>query len=133
MNLNLYDEIYEALKEYLKQNSVYKPYVYQIPPQKKKFPLVIVSEITNQNAEETIDGMETFDEIGYEIEIYCSPADIKETKESADEIASKVDYFMKRNKFSRITALRAPNIDSRIYRMVLRYSAQIFNNRGKII
>ena len=46
---NIYETIFEELKTYLQDNSLYNPYVYKKEPNNKLFPVVVVKELFNES------------------------------------------------------------------------------------
>ena len=132
--IDLWSKVYNDLKELLK-TSQYNPHIYRIPPQKKDFPLIILSEITNQNSDRATRGIEGVDVIGFEVDIYIAPKIATEEKIFAQdsEITKIVDDYMCGVGFTRMSSVTAPNVDNTIFRRLLRYEANALTRTGKIL
>ena len=133
MIYNLWAELYEGLKTKLSQ-SQYNVSIHRIAPQKKSFPIVIFSEITNQTSETATRGLEGVDTVGFEADIYIAPKNSTEAKIFAQdsEISQIVDDYMLSVGFTRMSSTVAPNVDSTIFRRVMRYEANASTRTGKI-
>ena len=132
--IEIWSKVYDGLKTYLAENCQYNPYVCRIPPQKKTFPIVVVTEITNQTSSVATAGIEGVDTLGYQIDEYIAPKNATEEKIFAQdtEISQLVDKYMLANGFQRLSSEPTPNIDSTIFRRTSRYTANAATRTGKI-
>lgn len=143
LNIDKYEEVYNTLKEYLKdvETNPYKPSVtklYKETISKDNFPLVVIEEITNNLQSRTFGGNESISTVVYEINIYAinKMVDNKEIGNMtiARELSVLVDKVMGEHyRMRRIYNAPTPNIDKTIYRITMRYQKQIFDNRAKFI
>lgn len=137
MDITVYDKILAALQAHndsLEQN--YGNVVVGTAPSQPTYPLTVFDEIRNDPLQRTnIRPLDKVDNLGYEVEIYAKTKGSVSKQTIARKIAKEIDDFL-----TQVIGLRqlsmnpVPNInDSSIYRINLRYSAQYFENRAKIL
>lgn len=128
INHVLADKIYSDIKKYLQSNSRFSPIVINSNNGKSVFPKVVISETRNNLKSRDMQGFESHSSIGIEINIFAEQKTIDSKvfsgKTIARELSSLCDhvcdvaYGMKRTGFD-----ETPNIDSRVFRLTLNYSA----------
>ncbi len=140
MNMsNMWQEVYEGLKEFLKEKSEYNPLVTKnAPPKPPRFPVVEIMEINNVSAEETTDRREQFDNLTYEVNIYTQ--DIPKDDEIIsyelmdNELKLLVNEYMDvKLRMRRNLCQPIPNLDTNVMRTQMRYSCGIDKKRNIII
>lgn len=140
MNIDVYTYIYTKLKEHL-QGSLDK-YGIEITKMSKqeadRFPLVVFTETDNVLEFSTLNREETHSKLYYEINIYTRDKVINGEKcyamEIAREISMEVDNLLNRKyHMERISCSPTPNLDNSIYRITMRYSVGLNDNRVKFI
>lgn len=131
MDLQIYDQIYKELSEYVAVHSAYSPSFHKgIPPKKPVYPIVVFSEIDNSYKGSAFNNIETRATLVYEVDIYAETKVYNGVPVSSIQIAREVqgwvDDFMSRIiKLRRNFARPAPNIDTTLYRVVLRYTTSL--------
>ena len=81
MRPNIYENIFQYTKQYIKQKSIYSPEVFKnAPTESDIFPLVIIPECKIILDEETLKYGERRYEIIFEIEIYATDKSINNKK-----------------------------------------------------
>lgn len=141
MNTNLYDKIYDTLKVYLQAKSSYSPRVLKLAKQEEdKFPLVTITEANNLPNWQTTKTKkrETIANIYYEINIYAvdkiSPTATISKAQIAEELKFLTDKVMSNYfQLERTLCEPTPNVDTNIYRITMRYTARLFENRERLI
>lgn len=140
MNMsNMWQEVYEGLKEFLKENSKYDPLVTKIaPPNPPRFPVVEIMEINNVSGEETTDRREQFDNLTYEISIYTKDTskdnEIISYEVMDNELKLLVNQYMDMIlKMKRQLCQPVPNLDTNVMRTIMRYSCSIYKKRNIIL
>lgn len=141
MNTNLTDKVYTILNEYLVSRSQYSPRVLKKAlKQTEKFPVVVLTESNNIPIHQTTKTRfrETVSNIYYEINIYARDMAVGTNKISNAEICNELKvltdkvmngYFQ----FERTLSEPTPNLDNTVYRITLRYTATLYENRERII
>ena len=126
MNTVIYNTIYQRVKSYLSDNSLYSPTVVKGVPSRSKYPLVVVYEIDNYVSAYTTCFEETKDNYIYEFDIYAknqtSGATVIASIEIAREIVGLIDKVMSNIGGKRAYVSPTPNIDKTLYRIVARYN-----------
>lgn len=89
----LYDEIYEALKEYLEAHSIYQPTVKKDIPEEKIFPLVIVKLLPYTDDYTTLKYTDKTYDYGLEINIYAMQQGNIAKQSITNEISNHVETF----------------------------------------
>lgn len=134
MNIELYEGLFNSLREYIKENSKFQIHVMQ-KPNSELFPKVIVEEIMNVSAVPTHYRMESLSNITYEINIYAKDAEIDGDFEDSMDIARYIqsivsDYMEHKIHLKRVFCEPTPNIDDTVYRITMRYTGQASDYRG---
>lgn len=141
MNTNLTDKVYDVLNEYIVARSSYSPKVLRKAlTQTDKFPLVVLTESNNISIHQTTKTRfrETISNIYYEVNIYARDMAVGTNKISNAEICNELKvltdkvmngYFQFERTFSEPT----PNLDNTVYRITLRYTATLYENRERLI
>ena len=139
MNVDLTNQIYKDVKEYLQANSKYAPRVTQKSlRQSDKFPLVTVTEDNNTHFLVSTDYKSTTDQLFITINIYAQDAAIgNETISNvniARELMRLVDNVMA-NKYHmlRSDCRPTPNLDETIYRITMKYNKKIITDKNILI
>ena len=114
---NITFTIYKELKAYLKENSEYAVTVDTREPNKKKFPIVIVSELSDDSIYTTLKYTDEIYYIDLEINTYAVQDGNIPNKTIADETTNLIEQFFKDNyKVSLRTTRDVPNLDTNVYR-----------------
>lgn len=135
MDIQFYDKLYSALKEY--NEKIGKPHgncVLDEEPLKPSYPITIIEEIRNvaDNSFDTC--FDRVASVGYSINIYAQGKGKVTKKDIAREIAQKVDEFMtnfaglKRVGFAGDGLVR----DNSLHRIIMTYTGNLHENRQKI-
>ena len=127
---DVYNEIFEYAKNYIKEKSIYSPTVLKDTPPDKNFPLVIIRQIRDDLYNENLDKTDQRFYIGYEIEIFSinKPQVSKQT--IANELIKLInDVFDEHYGMNRKINKKAPNADTDVYRWNMRYEAKIDENK----
>ena len=138
INLDVYDKIFNILKTFLTNESKYNPIVSKEEHRQwDKFPLVVITEEDNAYLIGTTKFEETKSRLDYEINIYATDKNINgqtvAKQEIARELVGLVDNVMGYNlKMIRRSCRPTPNLDKNIYRITIRYRANINDNTGKL-
>jgi hypothetical protein len=140
MNIDVYTRLYTELKESLKQNlSDYGVEITKLSKkQSDRFPLVVFTEEDNVLDSSTLRREETTSKLYYEINIYARDKVINEEKcyaiDIARQISAEVDKVLnKKYRMDRLFCRPTPNLDDSIYRITMRYSVGLNDNRVKFI
>lgn len=122
----IYDDIFNGIKEYLGENSIYNPYVSKREPEKKYLPLVVVKQLYN-NARYTT--LKWTDEIYYqdlEINVYAVQNGKISNMTICNEITDHiVDYLKENYTITTKIGYDCYNIDTNVYRNTLNLSYKI--------
>lgn len=139
MSIDVYDNIYKALKEDINNKFDYEVYVTKLPLQATdKFPQIAFTEEDNSLNFGTTKLEETVSRLSYEVNIYTQDKNINGNMVSRVEIArnlmQEIDFVLSNKyKMRRISCRPTPNIDVNIYRITMRYQMNFFDNRKIII
>lgn len=137
MIITVYDEIFEALKEYndtLEEN--YGNVIVGTAPSDPTYPLTVFDEISNAPSRRTnIKPLDRVDGLGYELNIYAKTMGEVLKQTIARAIAKQLDDFLTVEiGLTQLSMNPVPNVnDSSIYRINIRYSAKYYENRAKIL
>ena len=140
MNIDVYTYVYTKLKESLQTNL--PDYGIEITKLSKKqadrFPLVVFTEEDNVLSTTTLNREETFSDLYYEINIYTRDKVINGEKcyaiDIARQISAEIDKVLnKQYHMDRLFCRPTPNLDNSIYRITMRYSVGLNDNRVKFI
>lgn len=138
INLEIYNKIFNILKQFLESESKYNPIVTkQELRQSNRFPLVVITEEDNAYLIGTTKFEETKSRVEYEINVYTTDKNIGNKMISRQEIARElvglIDNVMGYNlRMIRRSCRPTPNLDKNIYRITLRYRGNINDNTGKL-
>ena len=141
------DIVYAVLKKYIQEslNETSSPYCdvkteSQSPISKN---LIVLDEINNRTSLSTTRHEETISSVSFEINIYCPNDSSKEEdgeliliskKEQARELRKLVDEVLSGYyRLNRYFCQPTPNIDNTVYRITMRYSGKINDNRLKFL
>ena len=132
---NLFETvIYPQMKEYVEQNSIYKPIV-TMPQESKIFPIVPTKllPVTNQYNNLSY-GEETYT-FGIEIDAYAEDETINNKKVSKRTICNEitdviVNYFKVNYRVTVKVELDAPNVDSNIHRNNIKITGKLDTKYG---
>lgn len=127
----VYDEIFDYAEKYIKDNSEYAPIILVNPPEETKvFPLIIITEINNTLADETLKKSEAQYRLEYEIEIYAIDKSNIPKEIIIQELKKLVnDVFDTHYGMNRRACIPTPNADRNVNRLYMRYSALIDENK----
>lgn len=138
--MDIYNELYESFKIYLKTKSIYNPTISKKVPQNiSTFPLVVFKETNNISTTigKTTNYQEFIDLITLTTEIYTKNKVINGVNVASDvimnEIKSLAFNFMKNCGFNRLSSTPVPFIDLSIDRLVTIHSCKVNNWNKKII
>lgn len=128
---DIYDEIFEYSKNYIKSNSIYNPKVVKDTPQQEKFfPVVIIKQIRDNIINENLDKTDQRFRIVFEIEIYSIDEENTAKQEITKELIRLVnDVFDEHYGFNRRTNSNIPNIDLNVDRQYMRYEGKLDENK----
>ena len=138
MNIDVYTYIYTKLKQSLKENLAdYGIEVTKLSKQETdRFPLVVFTEEDNVLSTRTLNREETFSDLYYEVNIYTRDKIINGEECFAIDIArlisAEVDKVLNKTyHMDRLFCRPTPNLDNSIYRITMRYSVGLNDNRVK--
>lgn len=139
MNIDVYDKLYQSLKQHLQENLGYDFEITKLSKkQTDRFPLVVFTEEDNVLSFSTLRGEETQSTLYYEINIFTRDKTINGKKcyavEIARDISGHIDEVLNaKYHMNRLFCRPTPNLDDSIYRITMRYSARLNDNRVKFI
>ena len=139
MNIDVYDILYQNLKKHLKENLGYDFEITKLSKkQADRFPLIVFTEEDNALSSSTLRKEETQSNLYYEINIFTRDKTINGKKyyaiEIARDISSHIDMVLgKKYRMNRLFCRPTPNLDDSIYRITMRYSVRLDDNRVKFI
>lgn len=117
---NIYTQIFNELKTYLENNSLYSPFVYKREPNDKKFPVVIMKELYDNSIYTTLKYTDEIYYLDFEINIFAMQKGNLSNMTIANEITNKIEQFFKDNYKVRVRARRdVDNIDPTVYRNIV--------------
>lgn len=134
MRPDIYDNIFQYAKQYIKQKSIYSPQVFKnAPTESNIFPLVIIPECKIVLDDETLKYGETKYQIIFEIEIYSTDKSIENKKVSRTTIIQELEklvynVFEEHYKLLGAEPKPTPNADTNIARETIRFTGKIKNN-----
>ena len=127
---NVYDEIFQYAKKYIKEKSKYSPKVLKDTPPDKTFPLIIIREIRDDLYDENLDKTDQRFNIGYEIEIYTINKGQVAKQEVASELVNLInDVFDVHYGLRRTFNQQIPNVDTDVYRHNMRFEGKVDENK----
>ena len=122
--------MFKYAKNYVSENSIYSPKILKSTPPDKKFPLIIIKQSKDDLYSENLDKTDQRFKIGYEIEIYTKDKENIAKQVIADELVKLInDVFDEHYGMNRKLNKEAPNIDTDIYRWIMRFEAKIDENK----
>ena len=126
----VYDQIFQYAKKYIKEKSKYSPKVLKDTPPDKTFPLIIIREIRDDLYDENLDKTDQRFNIGYEIEIYTMNKGKVTKQEIANELIKLVnDVFDVQYGLRRTLNQQIPNADNDVYRHNMRFEGKVDENK----
>lgn len=134
MRPNIYDNIFQYAKQYIKQKSIYSPEVFKnAPTESDIFPLVIIPECKIVLDDETLKYGETKYQVIFEIEIYATDKSVGTKKVSRNTIIQELEklvyeVFEEHYKLLGAEPQATPNADTNIARETIRFTGKIKNN-----
>ncbi len=134
MRPDIYDNMFQHAKQYIKQKSIYSPEVFKTAPTESDiFPLVIIPECKVILEDETLKYGEPKYQVIFEIEIYTTDKSIGSKKVSKNTIMRELeelvyDVFEEYYKLLGGEPKTIPNADINIARETIRFTGKIKNN-----
>lgn len=123
---DVYDEMFDYAKTYIKTNSEYSPMVVKDTPPNKKFPLVIIRQNRDDLYSENLNKTDQRFRIGFAIEIYAVNKENISKQSIVRELSKLVnDIFDEHYGMNRRTNRQIPNIDTDVCRWNMRFDAKI--------
>lgn len=134
MRPDIYENIFQYAKQYIKQKSIYSPQVFKnAPTESDIFPLVIIPECKIILDEETLKYGERRYEIVFNIEIYSTDKSINNKKVSKTTIIQELEKLVYEvfeehyGLLGKEPEIR-PNADTNVAREEIRFTGKIKNN-----
>ena len=127
---DVYDQIFQYAKKYIKEKSKYSPKILKSTQQDKTFPFISIKEIRDDLYDENLDKTDQRFNIGYEIEIYTITKGSIAKEEIAEELKNLVNnvfdtHYGLRRTFNK----EIPNVDLNVFRWGMRFEAKIDENK----
>ena len=123
---DVYDQIFQYGKKYIKENSKYSPKILKSTQQDKIFPFISIKEIRDDLYDENLDKTDQRFNIGYEIEIYTMTRGSIAKEEVAEELKGLVnDVFDTHYGLRRTLNKEIPNVDLNVFRWGMRFEGKI--------
>ena len=141
MNINQKDKIYNTLKTYVAAKSSYSPRISPfVLKSSDKFPLITFVQVNDVHTQQTTKTRkrETVSSLYFEINIYTNDKVANNVVISrvkiADELTDLVDKVMSGYyQLERTMCQPTPNLDDNVYRVTIRYTAMLLENRDRLI
>lgn len=138
--ISKYDDIFQAYKDYIVENSQYSPRVVKHNTNTTTyFPLIklVLSDFRNTD-ETTMDKLEYYDGFYFTIDIYTKDKTSENGKIASQIISDEltrltIEFFGDKLNMRRTLCRPTPNIDTSVLRMTINYQCLIGNARGNII
>ena len=132
---NIYETIFEELKTYLQDNSLYNPYVYKKEPNNKLFPVVVVKELFNESNYTTLKYTDEIYYIDLEINIYAIQNNNVSNMTICNELTYLIEKFFKENYKVKVRISKdVPNLDTLVYRNLVNINFKVeTKNKDKLI
>ena len=134
MRPNIYNNMFQYAKQYIKQKSIYNPEVFKnAPTESDIFPLVIIPECKIILDDETLKYGETRYQVIFEIELYSTDKTVESKKVSRTTIMQELeklvyDVFEEHYKLLGREPQIVPNADTNIARETIKFTGKIKNN-----
>ena len=123
---NIYETIFEELKTYLQDNSLYNPYVYKKEPNNKLFPVVVVKELFNESNYTTLKYTDEIYYIDLEINIYAIQNNNVSNMTICNELTYLIEKFFKENYKVKVRISKdVPNLDTLVYRNLVNINFKV--------
>jgi hypothetical protein len=131
---DIYNPIFQRVKEYLTSNSENSPVVLKATPEEYNiFPVVIIELINERFYDESLNLEDTRNRLTFEINIYANDNKGKHKKEIVKELIPLIDHiFADEVGLKLIANEEIPNIDTNVLRQIMRYSGIYDFNLNKI-
>ena len=127
---DVYDEIFNYAKVYIKEKSIYSPTILKDTPPSKKFPLILIKQIRDDLYNENLDKTDQRFNIAYEIEIYSIDKSETSKQVIVNELKKLInDVFDEHYGMNRKSNQQIPNVDTDVYRWNMRFEAKIDENK----
>ena len=127
---DVYDQIFQYAKKYIKEKSKYSPKVLKSTQQNKTFPFISIKEIRDDLYDENLDKTDQKFNIGYEIEIYTITKGSIAKEEITEELKNLInDVFDTHYGLRRTFNQEIPNVDTDVYRWGMRFEGKIDENK----
>lgn len=139
MNIDLVNELYRDVKEYVNLNTQYSPRVTQKSlKQSDKFPLITITEDNNKNDLVSTEFSESTDKISISVNIYAQDIAIENKTISNVNIARELmklvdDIAGRKYHMLRTDCKPTPNLDNTIYRITMKYTKKIITSKNILI
>ena len=127
---NVYDQIFQYAKKYIKEKSKYSPKILKSTQYDKKFPFISIKEIADDLYDENLDKTDQRFNIGYEIKIYTINKGQTAKEEITEELKNLVnDVFDVHYGLRRTFNQEIPNVDLNVFRWGMRFEGKIDENK----
>lgn len=137
MDIKIYDEIYNILDEFLKQNSgsCYNPSLVHFPAIEPTYPYIVFEEVRNNAGPLSLgDIPDNTSNLGYQVRIYAKTKGKVTKMQIARKIAEYVDYLLSSLGLRQVSFNPDPLVaNGDLYGIIIMYNANFYNNRRKII
>lgn len=134
MRPDIYENMFQYAKQYIKQKSIYSPEVFKnAPTESDIFPLVIIPKCRTILDEETLKYGERRYEVIFEIEIYATDKSINNKKVSRTTIIQELEKLVYETFEEHYGLLGGepkitPNADTNVARETISFTGKIKNN-----
>lgn len=134
MRPNIYENMFQYAKQYIKQKSIYSPEVFKnSPTESDVFPLVIIPRCKVILDEETLKYGERKYEVVFETEIYATDKSINNKKVSRATIIQELEelvYEIFEEHYGLLgeEPIPTPNADTNVTRETISFTGKIKNN-----
>ena len=126
----VYDQIFQYTKKYIKEKSKYSPKILKSTQQDKTFPFISIKEIRDDLYDENLDKTDQRFNIGYEIEIYTITKGSIAKEEITEELKNLInDVFDTHYGLRRTFNKEIPNVDLNVFRWGMRFEGKIDENK----
>ncbi|MEG0366523.1 MAG: hypothetical protein RR585_06790 [Coprobacillus sp.] len=135
--MSVHNDVLKGLKEYLTQNSAYKPFVKTFASG-SDYPMVVFEKVGDIERSSDMQRKTTISTITYEINIFAKNKTVGTTNvlniNIANEIESHIKNYMgKKLGMKRTYDKPSPNVDSSIYRITMRYTVSLNETKNYFI
>lgn len=127
--MSVYDEVRIGLKDFLLENSKYNPKVMS-SPKGSVFPKVVFIKVDDRTVGRTTFLLDSISNVAFEVDIYAKENVVSEVT-IANELESLIKEYMGNIcGFKRTLDKPTPNIDTSVYRITMRYEANVNETRN---